>query len=84
MEIKAIQKEENVIWEGVQEWEGKRKAEKWKISVSAEDSCKNRITILKNSSYKRHQITRHTILSSTQSNNQPPHRSHTLNPLRHN
>lgn len=73
MEIKAIQKEENVIWEGVQEWEGRRKAEKWKISVSAEDSCKNRITILKNSSsyktsnHKAHHIVINSVKQSTTS-----------------
>ena len=31
LEIKAIQKEENFIWEEAQVWDGRRKVNKWKI-----------------------------------------------------
>jgi len=50
METKAIQKEENVIWEEYLVRDERRKINKWKIAMSAEDSCKNRNTWLKNSS----------------------------------
>jgi len=86
METKAIQKEENVIWEEFQVWDGRRKISKRKIAMSAEDSYKNRNTWLKNSSlWRKHQFTSHTILSSFNSVKQSTTSSLTYsNPLRHN
>jgi len=84
MEINAIQKEENVIWEGVQEWEGRKKLKNGRYQCQQKIDARTELQYSRIPLLTRHQITRHTILSSTQSNNQPPHRSHTLNPLRHN